>query len=491
MKKSIFTKTFVTIIIAVLIILGAAYAVTSLFANNIYYSSKINQAKQVADSVRDIFEEDDMSYTDFIYSVDEMVIQMGGRVIVLDKDNNMIYGSRSSTTLTNLNDSFVPTDALDLKSGQNQVYEYKNSKGEVIQYTYAERLENGVLVMVGIQVKAIADTVAIIKRVMMFVMIASAIIAMDAAYILSRNISVPLRRLNYVAKEIGRLNFDVRYEGKREDEIGDLGRTINELSEKLEKNITGLQNELEKEKNMDHLRRQFIAQASHEMQTPIAIINSYMEAIEDGIVEDEEERERYFSIISDETNKMSKMVKSMLDLSQIESGTFTIDREEFDIYGLLEPECEKFGILADSQDLNFFHTEIPDNAFMIYGDEFRLEQVLTNFISNAYKHAKGSRRIVLNFEELSEEEMVEMPKNRYDQGIRISVWNEGDPISEEDLPYIWESFYKAQTLTGQKGTGLGLSISRSILQLHDYMFGVSNVNGGVEFWFEAPGRHVK
>ena len=490
MKKSIFTRTFVTILITVLIILAAAYTVTSLFAENIYYSSKIAQAKETALAVEQLMDEDSMSYEEFIYHVDELVIQIGGRIIILDKDNAMVYGSRANADLNNINE-FVPPESVDLEEGDSQIYEYKNSSGEIVQYTYGERLDNGVLVLVGIQVKAITDTVAIIKRIMMFVMIAAAIIAVDAAYLLSRNISVPLGRLNYIAKEIGRLNFDVRYEGKREDEIGNLGNTLNELSEKLEKNITGLKNELEKEKNMEHLRKQFIAQASHEMQTPIAIINSYMEAIEDGFVEDEEEKERYYEIIKDETNKMSKMVKSMLDLSQIESGTFTIKRAEFDIYGLLEPACEKFKILAEAQDVNFLHSEIPKNAFYVYGDEFRLEQVLTNFISNAYKHTMSGKKTVLSFAEIKEEEMVEPPYSRYDQGIRISVWNEGEGINEEDLPYIWESFYKAKTLTGQKGTGLGLSISRSILQHHGYAFGAANVGDGVEFWFEAAGRFEK
>lgn len=489
MKKSIFTKTFVTVLIAVLIILATAYGVTSLFADKIYYSSKISQAKETADAVGKLFD-DGYGYAEFIYNMDELVIQTGGRIILLDKDNQLVYGSRANTDISNSNE-FVPVESIKLEAGEHKMYEYKNVAGEVVQYTYAERLENGVLVLVGIQVKSIKETVNIIRRIMMFVMVASAIIAVDAAYLLSRNISVPLRRLNYVAKEIGGLNFDIRYEGTREDEIGMLGGTLNELSEKLEKNINGLKKELEKEKNMEHLRRQFIAQASHEMQTPIAIINSYMEAIEDDIVEDEEEREKYFEIIRDETNKMSKMVKSMLDLSQIESGTFTIKRVEFDIYGLLEPACEKFKILAESQDINFIHSEIPKNSFYVYGDEFRLEQVLTNFISNAYKHTLAGKKTCLNFEEIEEKDMAEPPISRYERGIRISVWNEGESISEEDLQYIWESFYKAKTLTGQKGTGLGLSISRSILQLHGYAFGAKNVGDGVVFWFEAPGRFEK
>lgn len=99
--------------------------------------------------------------------------------------------------------------------------------------------------------------------------------------------------------------------------------------------------------------------------------------------------------------------------------------------------------------------------------------------------------MVLSFAEIKEDEMAEPPISRYDQGIRIAVWNEGESINEEDIPYIWESFYKAKTATGQKGTGLGLSITKSILQHHGYAFGARNVGDGVEFWFEAAGRFEK
>lgn len=490
MKKSIFTKTFVTILIAVMLILVASYLILSLFAGRVYYASKLTQAREAADKVGVIMEESNDSYAEFIYRVDELVIEIGGRVIILDSNNSLLYGGRANMDMDNANE-FVPQDSLNLKPGATKIYEYKDENGELMQYTYAERLENNVLVLVGIQVKAISDAVKIMKMLMMFIMIASALIAVDAAYLLSRNISVPLRRLNYVAREIGRLHFDIRYEGNREDEIGTLGNTLNDLSDKLEKNIDGLKKELEKEKNMEVLRRQFTAQVSHEMQTPIAVINSYLEAIEDGVVDDEEEQQRYFEVIGEEIDKMSKMVKGMLDISQIESGTFIINRQEFDIYGLLEPACEKFTQLAQTKEIFLECSEIPENSFYVYGDEFRLEQVLTNFISNAFKHASGDQRVILSFEEISEEEMVEPPVSRYDQGIRISVWNEGKYISEDDLPYIWDKFYKAHTLTGQKGTGLGLSISKSILQMHGYAFGAKNLDGGVVFWFEASGRFEK
>lgn len=492
MKKSIFARTYTGIIVTVLLILLIAYAVTSIFAQNLYYSNKITNARMAALEIENLLRNDDMSFSDFMYSMDDLAIQAGGRIIVLDENNSVVYGGRSTDENeadNHIPDAalFIPDDSLNLVKGESKVYEYSDRRGDVSQYTFAERLDNGMLVLVAIRVESISEAVAVMKRMLMLVMLAACLIAVYAAYVISRGISRPLGNLNKIAGEIGRLNFDARYEGSREDEIGDLGRTLNDLSEKLEKNIDGLQAELEKEKNLQALRRQFTAQASHEMQTPIAIINSYLEAIEDGMVEDEEEREEYLKVIREENDKMSAMVRSMLDISQIESGTFTIKREEFDIYGLLEPACEKFSTLAEAQNVSFVHDVIPHSCFMVYGDESRLEQVLANFISNAYKHAEGGRA-ELRFREITEDEMIQLPRGRYKAGLRVSVWNEGSGIRDEDMPYIWENFYKANTNTGRKGTGLGLSIARSILQMHDYAYGAQNTDGGVEFWFEVPGR---
>ncbi len=493
MKKSIFARTYSGIIITVLLILVIAYAVTSIFAQSLYYANKIANARIASLEVEALLNDEELSFSEFMYKMDDLAIETGGRIVVFDENNSVIYGGRSadwnsqgSEQIPNPN-VFLPEDAVKLGKGESKVYEYSEHVGEASMYTFAERLSNGMLVLVAIRVESISEAVSVMKRMLMLVMLAACLIAFIAAYVISRNISRPLSNLNKIAREIGRLNFGIRYEGKRQDEIGDLGRTLNNLSDKLEKNIDGLQAELEKEKNLQSLRRQFTAQASHEMQTPIAIINSYLEAIEDGMVEDEAELEEYFKVIREENDKMSTMVRSMLDISQIESGTFTIKREEFDIYGLLEPACEKFKTLAENQSIVFSHDEIPQSCFMVYGDEQRLEQVLANFISNAYKHADGGK-VELNFKEIKEDDMVQLPRGRYKAGIRISVFNEGSSIREEDMPYIWESFYKANTNTGRKGTGLGLAISRSILQMHYYAYGAQNINGGVEFWFEASGR---
>lgn len=473
MKKSIFIRTFGIILITMLSIQLVAWFIVSVFSENIYYTMKLKQATQSADSIEQFLDNPDMSYGEFVYKLEDLSIQSGGRILIFDKTNTLCFGSSKWEEGTYNYNNMIPKDVFLLDTGGNKVFEYKGEDGKTTQYLYCKRFENGFLVIISIPVKAISDTVDVIKMILTFTILIATIISMDSAYILSRSITSPLLHLNYIAGQMGKLNFSVRYQGNRQDEIGHLGQTLNELAEKLEDNIKGLQDELEKEKNMDALRKQFIAQASHEMQTPIAIINSYMEAIEDDMAEDETERERYFEIIREETDKMTRMVKGMLDLSQIESGTFSISKAYFDIYGFLETVTDKYRALAAQQDIMFeYDEENYTKEFTVYGDDFRLEQVLTNFVTNALKHTHADHRIVLECKENGD-------------SIRITVWNEGEPIREEDMPYLWESFYKAKTVAGEKGTGLGLSIAKNILQLHGYEYGAENVEEGVVFWFEA------
>lgn len=469
MRKSIFIRTFVTILVTMLAIQVVSWVVVSLFTEEIYYSNKLNQAAKVSDQIEEYLKEGNLDYDGFAYTLEDLSIQIGGRILLLDATNDAIYGSRND----GMDHYSIPTEALKMEAGTSQVYEFEeNASSDNSQYFYCERLADGTLVVISISVKAISDTVNIIKMILSFVIVIAAVISMDSAYLLSKSVTSPLLRLNDIASEIGKLNFSVKYEEDRQDEIGSLGDTLNELSDQLQETVTSLQGELKKEKNLEAMRTQFIAQASHEMQTPIAVINSYIEAIEDGMVEDEAEKDRYFTIIREETDKMSKLVRGMLDISQIEAGTFNIKREYFDLYNLLERVVDKFHAIAEKRNVIFESDTLSDDEFPVYADDFRLEQVLTNFIFNAFKHTTQGKKTILRWQEKSNQ-------------MRIEVFNEGNGIREEEIPLIWGSFYKANTGASEKGIGLGLAIAKSILELHRYRFGVKNVPGGIVFWFEA------
>lgn len=290
------------------------------------------------------------------------------------------------------------------------------------------------------------------------------------AYFISKNITQPLVKLNNIAREMEKLNFSNQYQENREDEIGQLGKTLNSMSQTLQATIQQLKDELEKEKTLDVLRKQFVAQVSHEMQTPLAIIQGYTEALEDGIVKSEKEIKYHYEVIHDEINKMVKILRDLLDLSQLEAGTFKIKKERFDMTALLQKVSEKYYEITKQKDIKLILDQDTSET-IINGDTFRLEQVLNNFIKNALEHT-------------SSKGIINIKSQKTNSHIKITIENTGASIQEEDLPYIWESFYKSKEKSQNKGTGLGLAISKQILNLHDAQYGVENVEDGVIFWFK-------
>jgi signal transduction histidine kinase len=241
------------------------------------------------------------------------------------------------------------------------------------------------------------------------------------------------------------------------------------LIEKLDKTIQELKLELEKEKNLDKMRKQFIARVSHELQTPISIIHGYAEGLKDGVVTAKEDMDFYCDVIQDEINKLSSMVKELLDLSQLESGTFTVKLKPFHFTDLIEEIYGKYKPLVEEKGMKLTLIQ-PQEDIWVLGDENRIEQVLINFIQNAQNHGNKQGEIKLILE---------------NQGpyLKATVQNEGNKIPEEEIPYLWDSFYKVKIEEEKKGTGLGLAIAKSILQQHHSQFGVKNIEDGVEFFF--------
>ncbi len=296
-------------------------------------------------------------------------------------------------------------------------------------------------------------------------------------YFLSYQFTNPILEINLVADEISKLNFSKKIDVKLDDEIGDLGYSINKMSYQLEKAISELQltnkklaKEILHKNKVDQLRKEFIANASHELKTPLTLIMGYAEALK--LIDlQEESRNEYVEIILDETHKMNVLVKDLLNLSQIESGTKQFKFKRFSIKRLIEDTVKLFGLMLKekqiSLDINIFDK-------VINSDYEELESVLSNYISNAINHIDGKRLIKIYTEEIN------------DTTVRVNVENSGNNIPETEINNIWESFYKVDKARTRSygGQGLGLSIVKTILETLGYDFGVRNVDGGVLFYFD-------
>ncbi|MEF3306224.1 sensor histidine kinase [Paenibacillus sp. GYB003] len=320
-----------------------------------------------------------------------------------------------------------------------------------------------------------------------FLLLAIALILL-LTYVFSRMISQPLVKLNEAAGRMAKLDFTARCDADSRDEIGSLGNTLNFLSQNLNDTLGKLHSaneqlkaDIENEKRLERLRREFVASVSHELKTPISLIGGYAEGLKDGIV-DGERRDEYLNVIVEETERMANIVGDMLDLSQLESGKFNLRREPFRIGALAESLTDKMFVELNKKRIRC-GVDLEDADAVVIGDEFRIGQVLTNLLANAIKHTpeNGSIRIVT-----SEGPGVGVPGKA--GTVRVEVFNVGEPIPEADLPHIWDTFYTVDKSGNRElgGSGIGLAIVKNILTLHGSDFGVRNEDGGVLFYFTLP-----
>ena len=274
------------------------------------------------------------------------------------------------------------------------------------------------------------------------------------------------------------LDFEAKYTSGGSNEIGELGANFNRMSEKLESTISelkkannSLQKDIEQKDKLEKMRNEFLGNVSHELKTPIALIQGYAEGLKEGVNEDAESRDFYCDVIMDEAAKMNRMVKNLLTLNQLEFGDEDIVFDRFNLTALIRGVLQSMEILADQADatVNFRQTE----DIYVWADEFKVEQVVRNYVSNAFHHVSGDKVIEVKM-------IVEGDK------VRVTVFNTGTPIPEEDIGHIWDKFYKVDKAHTREygGNGIGLSIVKAIMKSFHQQYGVKNYDNGVEFWFE-------
>lgn len=339
-------------------------------------------------------------------------------------------------------------------------------------------LEDGDIVLMRSNVESMEESMSVANKFLVYIGIISALVASLIMYFVSRRFTEPILALSEIARQMAELNFDVKYRVQKQDEIGELGNSINVLSGRLEHTISELKSannallkDNEEKTQIDEMRKEFLSNVTHELKTPIALIQGYAEGLKDNINENAEDREFYCDVIIDEAGKMNTMVKKLLTLNRLEAGAAPVELERFDLTELVCSVLNSTDILAKQKEVTV-HFEQTEPLF-VWADEYMIEEVLTNYISNAYHYVDG-RRII-------EVKMIPM-----DGRVRVAVFNTGEQIPEEDIPKLWDKFYKVDKARTREygGTGIGLSIVKAIMESHHQAYGVKNHASGVEFWFE-------
>ena len=338
--------------------------------------------------------------------------------------------------------------------------------------------DNGDIFIMRSPLESIRSAVTIFNRFIGIVGGCVILVGVLLAWYFSKKITEPIMELATLSQKMADLDFNAKYTSGGSNEIGVLGESFNRMSEKLEQTISNLkeanyklQKDIEQKEKRENMRSEFLGNVSHELKTPIALIQGYAEGLKEGVNDDPASREFYCEVIMDEAGKMNRMVKNLLALNQLEFGEDDVQFDRFDITSLIFGVLQSLDILIEQKEAQiiFCHKD----PIYVWADEFKVEQVVRNYINNALNHVDG-------------EKVIEIKITQENDVAKITVFNTGTPIPEEDLPHIWEKFYKVDKARTREygGNGIGLSIVKAIMESFGKGYGAINHSNGVEFWFE-------
>lgn len=359
-----------------------------------------------------------------------------------------------------------------------QVVEFRDKTQQVDYLALWGTVGNSYNIFIRSPLESIQETMGLFFRFLLIVGIAVIAGGILFVWYFSRRLTEPLRELAVLSARMADLDFNAKYTSGGGGEIGVLGENFNIMSQKLENTISELKNanfrlqqDIEQKEKMEKMRTDFMGNVSHELKTPIALIQGYAEGLKEGVSDDPESREFYCDVIMDEASKMNQMVKNLMTLNQLEFGDENVEFQRFDLTELIRGVLQSMEIMAQQKEAKVqFRQKDP---VYVWADEFKAEQVVRNYVSNAFNHLDGDR-------------VVDVKIIPAGDKVKVTVFNTGTPIPEEDVPHIWEKFYKVDKAHTREygGNGIGLSIVKAIMDSFHQEYGVNNYDNGVEFWFE-------
>ena len=482
-KKSIKARLIVTFV-GIVVIAFVLIALSNSFLLERYYVAK------KTDAIQDVYEklnQYDSLTSDKVQSLKSICIEKNISWVILDTNHSEIldYDSRNANRLYASLFGYITGVAPAKSSTLEETDNYTLEVNRDMDMDYLDMwgmLDNNNVFLIRLPMAGISDSIQISNMFYLYTGMIVVAISILAIWFLSQRLTKPLEELTDISIRMSNLDFNAKYESGGEDEIGVLGQNFNKMSKELEQTISELktannelQKDIEKKERIDDMRKEFLSNVSHELKTPIALIQGYAEGLKECINDEAESRDFYCEVIIDEAAKMNNMVKKLLTLNQLEFGNDQISMECFDLTELVRGVVNSAQLLADQKDAQILF--VQDTSVYVWGDEFKIEEVVTNYVSNAINHIDGERKI-------------EIKMQRREGHIRLSVFNTGKPIPEEDIDKIWIKFYKVDKARTREygGSGIGLSIVKAIMESMNQKFGVKNYENGVEFWFELECR---
>ncbi len=493
-----FSIIFAAIIIFVILVIAVT---NKILLSKVYYANKNRQLTEAYNVINGVFTEENADSVELekIYSAQSITI------FISDSEGQTVFSSLPSEKFAENraenrpdfkpkpeskpeskpggqrspreNRSFSDYIKNELKEGQYEISEENDSRLGTSFLRLTARLNNGYSLYMQTSLDAVDDAVDTANTLLIYIGAMAFVLGIIIVTAAMTAATKPIRELTEIAGDMSELKFGRKYTVKHRDEIGELGQSINILSDKLEKAVSELEKSNERlEKDIrikeavDKMRKEFIAEASHELKTPLALISGYAEGLKSNIAASPEDREFYCEVILDETARMDKIIRQFLTVTELEEER-TFEKKRMDFSAMVKETVKSCAVLAEQCGVNI-EVHCEDGVF-VNGNETVLRQAVINYITNALHYADERKKVVVS---LSAE----------DGKAKLGVFNSGSHIPDEAADRIWDSFYKVDKARTRSygGSGLGLAIVKKCVELHGGRFGFENTDDGVEFFFE-------
>ena len=482
LNKSIKTKLFLIMTLTIMSILVILVFVNSFIIESYYLYYKKSNLLQAYNEINKVLSSVSITNSEAKLKIEKIAINNNFNIVINNKYNTTIYNSNGDFNYYLIDFSKIASENILYNKDNTYIIEARDSKSDINFLLLVGNIGNDGKIYIRMPISSIKDSVKISNNFFYSIGIITIIISGIAILIISKKFTKPISELSSIANKMANLDFSQKYRIKDTgDDVDNLGKSINTMSDKLEKTITELQKnnselekDIERKSKIDEMRKQFISDVSHELKTPIALIQGYSEGLLENVNSDEENRKFYAEVIQDEANKMDIMVKNLLELMKLEYGAKKLDNKHFNIVDLINEEVRKYTVMLNDNNIKVIFT-LKEPVY-VNTDINMTEQVLNNYLSNAIK----------NNEEINGKKIIKITIKIIDNKVRIYVFNTGKNIPSENMEKIWNRFYKEDTSRNREmgGTGIGLSLVKAIMNNYNNEYGAINKEEGVEFYFD-------
>lgn len=451
-KNNIQTQTLKTLIVFSIIILLIMWASQLIFLTIFYERYQINNLNKVAKEL------DGKTYTS--EELEELAYKnnicieyiYNNEIYLFNSLNNNCILNKKSNSINKIKNTFITS------SKTKEIIKLNDPTNKTRSILYNLKTENNEYIILNTALEDVNSTTSVLRGQLIYITLIVILLAVIVSIYLSKMLNKPILNITEYAKKLAKGNSELNIEESNIKEIDDLRNALNYASKEINKT--------------DELRRDLLANVSHDLKTPLTMIKAYAEMIRDINKDDEEKRNENLNIIIDETDRLNILVNDILSLSKLEANQETLELTEFDLVDLINNIIKKYNIIKETENYNFI-LKLPKKA-LVYGDVNKISQVIYNLVNNAINYTGDDLTVTI--------EVIEKKKS-----YLVNIIDTGKGIKESELNLIWNKYYKNEKnhKRNKVGTGVGLSIVKNILDRHKFKYGVkSKLGKGTTFYFE-------